>query len=41
VGINLDQPPTEKVMDEIRAQEGVKEAYYLHLPELAREEAEE
>jgi D-3-phosphoglycerate dehydrogenase len=41
VGINLDQPAADKVMDEIRAQEGVKEAYYLQLPELPREEIEE
>jgi D-3-phosphoglycerate dehydrogenase len=41
VGLNVDQEPGEKVMQEIRAQEGVKEAYYLQLPELPREDIEE
>jgi len=41
VGLNVDQPPSEKVMEEIRAQEGVKEAYYLQLPELLREDTDE
>ena len=41
VGINLDQPPTDAIMDEIRAIDFVKEAYCLHLPELPLEEREE
>jgi D-3-phosphoglycerate dehydrogenase len=41
VGLNVDQEPGEKIMQEIRAQEGVKEAYYLQLPELPREDIEE
>ncbi|HAU37705.1 MAG TPA: phosphoglycerate dehydrogenase [Phycisphaerales bacterium] len=38
VGINLDQAPSEAVMAEIRAQDVVKEAYYMELPELPPEE---
>ena len=41
VGINLDQPPTDAIMDEIRAIDFVKEAYCLHLPVLPPEEREE
>ena len=40
VGINLDQPPADSVMDEIRSLEFVSAAYYLNLPELPPEEAE-
>jgi D-3-phosphoglycerate dehydrogenase len=41
VGINLDSPPTDKVMKEIRAAEFVKEAYYFNLPPLPPEDREE
>ena len=41
VGINLDQAPAAKVMDQIRQQEGVQEAYYLNLPELPPEESDD
>ena len=41
VGINLDQAPSDKVMGEIRSQGGVKEAYYLRLPDLLPDEMEE
>jgi len=34
VGINLDQPPTEAVMGEIRDLEFVEAAFYLELPQL-------
>jgi len=34
VGINLDTAPPEKVLDEIRAQDFVREVRYLHLPML-------
>ena len=41
VGINLDQAPRAKVMDEIRNLEFVNEAYSFELPELPPEEQEE
>ena len=41
VGINLDQEPPESVMEEIRRQDFVRDAYYLSLPELPAEEQEE
>jgi D-3-phosphoglycerate dehydrogenase len=34
VGINLDEPPTDEIMAEIRALEFVNEAWYLKLPML-------
>ena len=40
VGINLDTQPSEKVLDEIRAQEFVENVYYLHMPVLYTPEAE-
>ncbi|MFA6135395.1 MAG: phosphoglycerate dehydrogenase [Phycisphaerae bacterium] len=41
VGINLDQPATDAVIEEVRKQDGVHEAYYIRLPELITEEKEE
>ena len=41
VGINLDQAPCPKVIDEIRNLEFVNEAYSFELPELPQEEQEE
>ncbi|MEI7835894.1 MAG: phosphoglycerate dehydrogenase [Planctomycetota bacterium] len=41
VGINLDQAPTEKIMNEIRSIDYVNEAYYLELPALPAEQDEE
>ena len=41
VGINLDQPPTEAIMDQIREIGFVKEAYYMRLPELPLDEKDE
>ncbi len=41
VGINLDQAPTEAVLEEIRQLKFVKEASYIKLPELPPEEREE
>ena len=44
VGINLDSAPSEAVIEEIRAQEFVREVHYLRLPALyvpEREAAEE
>jgi len=40
VGINLDQPPSEAVLEEIRSLEFVSAVYYLHLPELPAEETD-
>lgn len=37
VGLNLDQSPSEKVIDEVRAMESVKDIWYLELPELPDE----
>jgi len=39
VGINLDQPPSDAVMDEIQSLDFVSAGYYLQLPELPPEEA--
>jgi D-3-phosphoglycerate dehydrogenase / 2-oxoglutarate reductase len=41
VGINLDQRPAQKVMEEIRAAEFVEAAYYVPLPPLPEEERDE
>ncbi|MCY2927013.1 MAG: ACT domain-containing protein, partial [Planctomycetota bacterium] len=41
VGINLDQAPTEKIMNEIRAIDYVTGAYYLELPALPAEQEDE
>ena len=41
VGVNLDQEPSEAVMDEVRDFEFVKTAYYMKLPELPADEEEE
>ena len=41
VGINLDQAPSDAVMNEVRKLNFVKAAYYLHLPELPLEEQED
>jgi D-3-phosphoglycerate dehydrogenase len=41
VGINLDQAPPKAVMDQIGKLDMVKEAYYIHLPELPPEDREE
>ena len=38
VGLNLDQRPSEAVMEEVRGLNFVKAAYYLHLPDLPAEE---
>ncbi len=38
VAINLDNPPTNAVIEEIQAQEFVNAAYYLKLPELPPDE---
>lgn len=38
VGISLDQPPGEAVMEQLRALEHVREVHYLHLPELPADE---
>ena len=40
VGVNLDQPATDAIMEEIRAIDFVHEAHYLELPELPLEETE-
>ncbi len=40
VGINLDQPPGEAVMAEMRALEFVNDAFYLELPVLPSDEQE-
>ena len=41
VGINLDQPATNAVIEEVRRQDGVHEAYYIRLPELVTDEKDE
>jgi len=41
VGINLDQAPSEQVMQEIRDLEFVEQVWYMKLPELPTEEHEE
>ena len=41
VGLNLDEAPSEKLMDEIRSLEFVREARYMHLPDLPAEEQED
>ena len=41
VGINLDQPPSDEVMKEIRGIDFVESAWYLNLPELPPEERDE
>ena len=41
VGINLDQEPSKQVMQQIRELEFVRQAWYMHLPELPPEEHEE
>ena len=41
VGINLDQPPSQAVMEDIRGLNFVKAAYYLQLPELPLEESDQ
>ncbi len=41
VGLNLDQPAPDAVMEQIRSQDLVKEAHYLHLDPLPPEESEE
>ncbi len=41
VGINLDQPPTDELMDEIRGLDYVESAYSVHLPDLPPEERDE
>jgi len=41
VGINLDQPPSEAVMEQVRNTDFVEAAYYLQLPDLPPEEREE
>ncbi len=41
VGMNLDQPPSEKVLDAVRGLEFVKNAWYVSLPLLPVEEHEE
>jgi len=41
VGINLDQAPSDSLMDEIRGIDFVEEAYCFELPELPAEEREE
>ena len=40
VGLNLDQPPGEEIMSDIRSRSGVKDAWYLDLPELPPGEEE-
>ena len=41
VGISLDDPPTDQVMEEIRSTDFVEAAYYLELPELPPGERED
>ena len=41
VGINLDQRPSDKVMEEVEHLEFVKKAFYLELPPLPEEERSE
>jgi len=41
VGINLDEQPCEKVMQEICDLEFVQTAYYMKLPELLLDDEEE
>ena len=41
VGINLDKAPAEAVMKEVRGLQFVRDAYYLHLPELPAEEQDQ
>jgi len=41
VGISLDQPPSEAVMEQIQDIDFVEAAYYLQLPDLPPEEREE
>ena len=41
VGINLDQAPTDEVMQEIRALEMVENAWYLKLPDLPLDDRDE
>jgi len=41
VGINLDQVPSEDVLKQIRSLKFVRDAYYMHLPDLPAEEQEE
>jgi D-3-phosphoglycerate dehydrogenase len=41
VGINLDQAPSQALMEELRNLNFVKAAYYLNLPELPMEEQDE
>jgi len=41
VGISLDEPPTDEVMEEIRNIDFVEAAYHLKLPELPTEEQDE
>jgi hypothetical protein len=40
VGINLDEAPDDKVMDEIRAMDLVESAWYLELPELPSDDVD-
>jgi D-3-phosphoglycerate dehydrogenase len=40
VGISLDDPPTDAIMAEIRGIDFVREAHYLHLPDLLLEDTE-
>ena len=41
VGITLDQPPTQAIMDEIDGLDLVESAYYIKLPELPADEQED
>lgn len=41
VGISLDDPPTDKIMAEIRGIDFVQEVQYLHLPDLLLDETEQ
>jgi len=41
VGISLDDPPTEAIMDGIRAAEYVQAAHYIHLPDLPPDERDD